>query len=84
MTAVEDRAAATPVDGGNGKGSKQSRLKPRDKYNKHEAVAGYLFDAPWVVGFLVFTLGAMVYILVILFSDYDLATDTAIPNDGAN
>jgi multiple sugar transport system permease protein len=32
-----------------------------------------------VIGFLVFTLGAMVYSLVISFSNYDLATDTATP-----
>ncbi len=83
MTAVEDRATAA-VKEGEGKNPKQSRLKPRDKYNKREAMAGYLFVAPWVIGFLVFTLGAMVYSLVISFSDYDLATDTAIPNGGAN
>jgi multiple sugar transport system permease protein len=43
------------------------------------ALAGYLFILPWVLGFLVFTLGAMVYSLVISFSNYDLATDTATP-----
>lgn len=39
-----------------------------------EAVAGYLFISPWIVGFLVFTLGAMVYSLVISFTHYNLAT----------
>jgi multiple sugar transport system permease protein len=85
MTAVEDRkAATTAVSDSGGKPPKTSRLKARDKYNKREAMAGYLFVAPWVVGFLIFTLGAMVYSLVISFSNYDLATDTAIPNGGAN
>ncbi|WP_240605935.1 carbohydrate ABC transporter permease [Planctomonas deserti] len=51
----------------------------RIKYNRREAVAGYLFILPWVLGFLVFTLGAMIYSLVISFSNYDLATDTATP-----
>lgn len=44
-----------------------------------EAKAGYLFILPWVIGFLVFTLGAMIYSLVISFTNYDLSTDTATP-----
>ncbi|GAB3615509.1 sugar ABC transporter permease [Okibacterium endophyticum] len=56
------------------------RRKPHAvTYNKREAIAGYLFIAPWIVGFLVFTLGAMVYSLVISFSNYNLATNTATP-----
>jgi len=46
---------------------------------RREAIAGYLFISPWIVGFCVFTLGAMLYSLVISFSDYRLATDTATP-----
>ncbi len=45
------------------------------KYNRREAIAGFLFIGPWVIGFLVFTLGAMIYSLVISLSDYQLATD---------
>ena len=37
----------------------------RVRYNRREATAGYLFIAPWIVGFVVFTLGAMIYSLVI-------------------
>jgi multiple sugar transport system permease protein len=44
-----------------------------------EARAGYLFILPWVIGFLIFTLGAMIYSLVISFTNYDLSTDTASP-----
>lgn len=51
----------------------------RDRYNKREALAGYLFIAPWVVGFLIFTAGAMIYSLYISFSNYNLATNTAKP-----
>lgn len=54
------------------------------KYNKREAIAGYLFIAPWVIGFLVFTLGAMIYSLVISFSNYNLARNTATPVGFAN
>lgn len=51
---------------------------------RKEAIAGYLFISPWVLGFLVFTLGAMIYSLVISFSYYQLATDTARPAGFAN
>jgi multiple sugar transport system permease protein len=49
------------------------------KYNRREAIAGYLFISPWIIGFLVFTLGAMIYSLVISFSNYNLATNSASP-----
>lgn len=51
----------------------------RDHYNKREAIAGYLFITPWIIGFLVFTAGAMIYSLYISFSNYNLATNTARP-----
>ncbi len=56
----------------------------RLKYNRRETIAAYLFLSPWIVGFLVFTLGAMAYSLVISFSNYQLATDVAIPVGTAN
>lgn len=49
------------------------------KYNRREALAGYLFITPWILGFTVFMLGAMAYSLVISFSRYNLATDVAKP-----
>lgn len=51
---------------------------------RREALNGYLFISPWILGFLVFTFGAMVYSLVISFSYYQLATDTARPAGIAN
>ncbi|RIJ50291.1 sugar ABC transporter permease [Clavibacter lycopersici] len=56
----------------------------RSRMARREAVAGYLFISPWIIGFLVFTLGAMVYSLVVSFSDYNLATDVATPVGTAN
>jgi multiple sugar transport system permease protein len=58
-------------------------VKPR-KYNRREAIAGYLFISPWIVGFMIFTLGAMIYSLVISFSHYQLATNTARPAGFSN
>jgi multiple sugar transport system permease protein len=78
MTATADRASATVPLGSSGK-----PLKAR-KFNKREAVAGYLFISPWIVGFLVFTFGAMVYSLIISFSNYNLATNRATPAGTSN
>nr|WP_256214163.1 sugar ABC transporter permease [Arthrobacter sp. ov118] len=61
--------------------------KPRPariKYNRREALAGYLFISPWIVGFVVFMLGAMAYSLVISFSRYNLATNVARPAGTSN
>ena len=58
-------------------------LKAR-KYNRREAISGYLFISPWILGFLVFTAGAMIYSLVISFSHYQLATNTARPAGFSN
>ena len=61
------------------------RARPaRIKYNRREALAGYLFISPWIVGFVVFMLGAMAYSLVISFSRYNLATNVARPVGTAN
>ncbi|SNY55310.1 carbohydrate ABC transporter permease [Paractinoplanes atraurantiacus] len=53
-------------------------LKAR-KYNRREAIAGYLFISPWIAGFLIFTLGAMIYSLAISFSHFNLATNKMRP-----
>ncbi len=47
------------------------------KLQRREWRAAYLFISPWIVGFLVFTLGAMLYSLYLSFSHYDLSTNTA-------
>lgn len=56
----------------------------RRKYNRREAIAGYLFILPWILGFLIFTLGAMIYSLVISFTHYNLAADTIRPAGTSN
>jgi multiple sugar transport system permease protein len=49
------------------------------KYNRREAVAGYLFITPWIIGFLLFTAGPMLYSLVLSFSHFSLATNLMRP-----
>ncbi|GGE96366.1 carbohydrate ABC transporter permease [Mycetocola zhadangensis] len=83
MTSVLGRTDGGRPDGDKTSPATQPRVRKR-KYNRREAIAGYLFIAPWVIGFLVFTLGAMIYSLVISFSDYNLAANTATPVGFAN
>ncbi len=47
-------------------------------------MAGYLFISPWIVGFLVFTAGSMIYSLVISFTRYNLATGSVTPAGVSN
>jgi multiple sugar transport system permease protein len=42
---------------------------------RREAVIGYLYLTPWLLGFILFTLGPMIASLVLSFTDFDLATD---------
>jgi multiple sugar transport system permease protein len=74
VEALEGRA-----ESGEGRRKKKRAAKVKTHYNKREAIAGYLFISPWIIGFLVFTAGAMVYSLYISFSNYNLATNTARP-----
>lgn len=55
------------------------RPQTRDRYDRREVIAGYLFISPWILGFLIFTAGAMAYSLYISFSNYNLATNSARP-----
>lgn len=51
----------------------------RRSWRRSEALAGFAFISPWLVGFLVFTVISMSYSLVLSFTDYDLSTNTAHP-----
>ncbi|MCX7800021.1 MAG: extracellular solute-binding protein [Fimbriimonadales bacterium] len=42
---------------------------------RHEAIAAYLFVSPWVVGFVVFTLGPMLASLFFSFTQYGVLTE---------
>lgn len=51
--------------------------KRRRRAQRREAVAGYLFISPWIIGFLIFTVISMSYSAFLSFTDYDLATNAA-------
>lgn len=66
-------------------GARPATTRPRrSRYKRSEAMAGYLFILPWVAGFLIFTLGTMIYSLIISFTHYNLATNTAPPAGFSN
>ncbi|GGK75052.1 carbohydrate ABC transporter permease [Mangrovihabitans endophyticus] len=58
-------------------------LTPK-RYDRREAIAGYLFISPWIIGFLIFTLGTMIYSLAISFSHLNLATNLMRPAGTSN
>ncbi len=39
---------------------------------RQEAIAGYLFASPWIIGFVVFTLGPILTSALLAFCDYDV------------
>nr|WP_152188376.1 sugar ABC transporter permease [Georgenia satyanarayanai] len=66
--------------GGSPSAARRARRSRRNvRYNRREALTGFLFISPWIVGFLIFTAGAMVWSLFIAFSDYNLATGQMRP-----
>ena len=44
----------------------------RSRMAKQEALAGWLMAAPWILGFLVFTLGPILTSALLAFTDYDV------------
>jgi multiple sugar transport system permease protein len=43
---------------------------PKTKLARREAIEGYLFILPWILGFLLFRFGPMLYSLFLSFTDY--------------
>jgi multiple sugar transport system permease protein len=48
------------------------RAGPVRKLMRAEAISGYLFASPWIIGFLVFTMGPILVSVVLSFADYDV------------
>ena len=45
---------------------------PIGKLSQGEAVAGYLFASPWMLGFLIFIIGPIIASVIFSFCDYDV------------
>src|SRR5689334_11812079 len=66
MTTVLDRPArVSPAT---------SKTKKPPRYGESPSIA-YLFLSPWVSGAVLFTLGPMLWLLYLSFTEYDLFTD---------
>lgn len=76
-------ASGAPASRIRAPGKRLSR-RARDRYDRREVIAAYAFLSPWLVGFLVFTVGAMVFSLVVSFSRYNIAANTIRPVGLAN
>jgi multiple sugar transport system permease protein len=48
------------------------RVKSLGRNARSEALAGYAFSAPWIIGFVVFTLGPILASILLSFCDYDV------------
>ncbi len=46
--------------------------KPKSRQARREAVEGYLFILPWLLGFLIFVLGPMIASFYLSFTDYEV------------
>lgn len=46
--------------------------RQRSQLQRSEAITGWLFAAPWIVGFLAFTLGPMLFSLYASFTEYNI------------
>ncbi|NLT41712.1 MAG: sugar ABC transporter permease [Anaerolineae bacterium] len=51
-----------------------SSTRRRKRFANREAVAGWLFASPWLIGFVAFTMGPMIYSILLLFLKWDLIT----------
>jgi multiple sugar transport system permease protein len=79
----KERSAADSVDGAAGvvaqaaRGPKGPRASRRTLTNsqRRDRIAPYLFLAPWLLGFVVITLGPMIYSFYLSFTDYSLLAD---------
>lgn len=71
MTVAEEIIAPPPT------GAAAPARRRRRRRLDREALAGYAFISPWIVGFLLFTVISMSYSAYLSATDYDLATNTA-------
>src|SRR5438270_13965632 len=53
-----------------------ARHRPAFNQRRREALTGYLFASPWIFGFLVLTLGPMIFSLYASFTDYSITGTT--------
>ncbi len=55
-----------------GEAARRPLRRGGSKLQRSEAITGWLFAAPWIVGFLAFTLGPMLFSLYASFTEYNI------------
>ncbi len=55
--------------------TRASRKRRLSALARREAIDGYLFIAPWIIGFVLFTAGPMIASFALIFVDWDLLGD---------
>ena len=53
----------------------------RGGLRRREAIAGFVFISPWIIGFLVFALGPMIYSLYLSLTQYAIVREPGIHRD---
>ena len=48
--------------------------KRKFNYKRQEGLVGYIFILPWIIGFLVFTAGPLLFSLVASFTNYNITS----------
>jgi len=56
------------------KSMQTTRTHPRLSLSKREALWAYIFISPWLIGFIIFTVGPMLASLYFSFTDYDIVS----------
>lgn len=51
-----------------------TRTHPRLSLSQREAIWAYIFISPWLIGFIIFTVGPMLASLYFSFTDYDIVS----------
>lgn len=67
-------AAPASADAAPAEGSRRRRMTP---LARREAIDGFLFISPWLMGFVLLTAGPMIASFVLVFVDWDLLSDPA-------
>src|SRR5262245_30729307 len=69
QSAVAASAVAAPT------AARAQGRRSRSALARREAIDGYLFIAPWLIGFVLFTAGPMLASFALIFVDWDLLGD---------
>src|SRR6266508_3497100 len=74
QSVMQQSAVATPAEAVPAAAS-TSRRRGMSALARREAIDGFLFISPWLIGFVLFTAGPMLASFGLIFVDWDLLSD---------